>query len=86
MTREQAIRILIPETAGEALAEVEYYGGFSGKASVLRAVSDACILAVSAIREQEERERGCEYCNDGSIIYNADEEFYISGNMMRVDI
>ena len=29
---------------------------------------------------------GCEYCNDGSIIYNEDEEFYISGNMMRVDI
>ena len=29
---------------------------------------------------------GCEYCNDGSIIYNADEEFYISGNTLRVDI
>ena len=29
---------------------------------------------------------GCEYCNDGSIIYNADEEFYISGNTLRVDM
>ena len=55
MTREEAIRILIPETAGEALAEIEYYGGFSGKAAVVNAVSDACILAVSALREQEER-------------------------------
>lgn len=55
MTREEAIRILDPETTGEALAEIEYYGGFSGKTAAVQAVSDACILAVSALREQEQR-------------------------------
>lgn len=55
MTREEAIRILDPETTGEALAEIEYYNGFSGNTAAVQAVSDACILAVSALREQEER-------------------------------
>lgn len=56
MTREEAIRILDPVTTGEALAEIEYYGGFSGRAAVVQAVLDACILAVAALREQEERQ------------------------------
>ena len=55
MTREEAIRILDPATTGEALAEIEYYNGFSGKTAAVHAVSDACILAVAALREQEER-------------------------------
>ena len=55
MTREEAIRILDPETTGEAMAEIEYYGGFSGRAAVVQAVLDACVLAVAALREQEER-------------------------------
>lgn len=55
MTREEAIRILDPVTTGEALAEIEYYGGFSGRAAAVQAVSDACILAVAALREQEQR-------------------------------
>ena len=56
MTREEAIRILDPETTGEALAEIEYYNGFGGKTAAVQAVSDACVLAVAALREQEERE------------------------------
>ena len=55
MTREEAIRILDPETTGEALAEIEYYGGFSGRTAAVQAVSDACVLAVAALRELEER-------------------------------
>ena len=55
MTREEAIRILDPETTGDAMAEIEYYGGFSGRAAVVQAVLDACVLAVAALREQEER-------------------------------
>ena len=55
MTREEAIRILDPETTGEAIAEIEYYGGFNGKTAAVQAVSDACVLAVAALREQEER-------------------------------
>lgn len=55
MTREEAIRILDPETTVEALAEIEYYAGFQGKEAEIKAVEDACILAVAAIREQEQR-------------------------------
>lgn len=55
MTREEAILILDPETTGETLAEIEYYGGFTGRTKAAQAVSDACILAVAALREQEER-------------------------------
>lgn len=55
MTIEEAIRILDPETTAEALAEIEYYAGFRGKEAEIKAVEDACILAVAAIREQEQR-------------------------------
>ena len=53
MTREEAIRILDPKTSAEALAEIEYYNGFTGKTAAVQAVSDACVLAVAALREQE---------------------------------
>lgn len=55
MTRAEAIRILDPETTGEALAEIEYYNGFSGKTAAVQAVSDACELAVADMREMEKR-------------------------------
>ena len=55
MTREEAIRILDPETTGEALAEIEYYGGFRGRTKAAQALYDACVLAVAALREQENR-------------------------------
>ena len=55
MTVDEAIRILDPETTAEALAEIEYYNGFTGKTAAVQAVSDACVLAVAALREQEER-------------------------------
>lgn len=55
MTREEAIRILDPETSAEALAEIDYYAGFRGKEAAIKAVEDACILAVAALREQEQR-------------------------------
>lgn len=55
MTREDAIRILDPETTAEALAKIEYYAGFNGDSAVKKAVDDACILAVAALREQEQR-------------------------------
>lgn len=55
MTREEAIRILDPETTREALAEIEYYGGFSGREAVTLAISDALFLAIAALREQEQR-------------------------------
>ena len=90
MTREEAIRILDPATTAEALAEIEYYAGFRGEEAARRAVDDVCILAISALREQEERERGCEYRNCGKSVCNngesMDEDVYISGNCLIVEI
>lgn len=46
MTKEEAIRVLDPETTKEELA------GIKGYAAMMKAVDEACILAVSALREQ----------------------------------
>lgn len=52
MTKEEAIRLLDPETTAAAIAEIEYYNGFSGYAAAVQAISDACVIAVEAIRTQ----------------------------------
>lgn len=52
MTIEEAIRLLDPETTREAIAEIEYYNGFSGKAAAIGAIVDASVLAVEALRKQ----------------------------------
>lgn len=51
MTREEAIRILDPATTIEALAEIEYYAGFSGQKAKVAACDEACEIAVAAMRE-----------------------------------
>ena len=84
MTGKEAIRILDPATTAEALAEIEYYAGFRGEEAVRKAVDDTCVLAVAAIREQEERERGCEYCNDCKSICNRDDDIRITGNILQI--
>lgn len=53
MTTEEAIRILDPNTTREALAEIEYYGGFSGKRAKIEACNEACRIAVAALRAQQ---------------------------------
>lgn len=62
MTREEAIRILDPETTAEALAEIEYYNGFSGKTAKVQAVSEACEIAVADMRAKQS---AIERCNHG---------------------
>ncbi len=57
MTREEAIRILDAETSIEALADIEYYGGFSGEKAKRAAVDVACEMAVAALRIQIEAEK-----------------------------
>lgn len=52
MTIEEAIRLLDPKTTREALAEIEYYGGFSGDVACVAAIEDACMLAVEALKMQ----------------------------------
>ena len=49
MTNQEAIRILDPETTKEELV------GIKGYAAMMKVVDEACILAVAALREQEER-------------------------------
>lgn len=56
MTREEAIRILDPETTCNALGEIEYFGGFSGEWARSIALCEALSMAAAAPREQEERE------------------------------
>lgn len=61
MTREEAIRILDPETTIEALVEIEYYAGFSGQTAKVQAVSDACEVVVAALRTQKSPCAACGY-------------------------
>lgn len=68
MTREEAIKILDYKTYPEAMAEIEYYGGFSGEQAKGLAVMEACNMAISALRAQQtnmdrSRWEGCKYCN-----------------------
>lgn len=53
MTREEAARILDPETSREALDEIEYYGGFRGYEAVLEAVNEACRIAAEVLRNRK---------------------------------
>ena len=59
MTLEEAIRLLDPETTGEAIAEIEYYNGFSGKTAAIQAITDACVIAVEAMGKQMPKKLIC---------------------------
>lgn len=52
MTYEEAKRILHPDTTREALAEIEFLGGFKGKEKTRKAVDEACIMACEALDKQ----------------------------------
>lgn len=52
MEIEDAIRILDQETTEEALAEIEYYGGFCGRQAKIMACDEACEIAVAAMKEK----------------------------------
>lgn len=52
MTNEEAKRILHPSTSAEALAEIEYYGGFNGAKAKEEAFVDAYQVAIDAIEKQ----------------------------------
>ena len=54
MTYKEAADILDPETSLAALAEIEYYGGFSGQTAVMEAVNEACRVAARVLRETQE--------------------------------
>lgn len=52
MTVAEAKRIIHPDTTAEALAEIEYYSGFSGKNAEIAAVDEACLVACAALDKQ----------------------------------
>ena len=52
MTAAEARRIIHPDTTLEALAEIEYYSGFDGKAAKKAAVDEACLVACAALDKQ----------------------------------
>lgn len=52
MTATEAKRIIHPDTTAEALAEIEYYGEFSGKDAKTAAVDEACLVACAALDKQ----------------------------------
>ena len=52
MTIEEAIKLLHPDTTGEGIMELEYYGGFEAKEKVIKAIEEACILACEALEKQ----------------------------------
>lgn len=54
MTVSEAIKILDPSTSAEAIAEIEYYGGYKGHEKVLEAVDEACRLACRIMRQHED--------------------------------
>lgn len=51
MTIREAIRLLDPATTAEAIAEIEYYAGFSGRTAAVQAISDACVIACDIMRK-----------------------------------
>lgn len=50
MTLEEALRFIDPETDMDALAEVEYYGGFKGKERAAQKMKEASRMVVDFIR------------------------------------
>lgn len=74
MTDREAIELISPETGLSKMAEIEYYHGFEGLDAVRKALSDAYALAVSALQERIDREKGCERCQ----IFENDPQFLFS--------
>ena len=56
MTIKEAIRLLDPATSAQAIAEIEYYGGFSGRIAAVQAISDACVIACRVMRKEQGEE------------------------------
>ena len=56
MTREEAAKILDPETTLDAYAKISYYGGFEGESAWQDAVNEACRMGAAALRELDAKE------------------------------
>lgn len=79
MTLEEAERILNPETTIGAINEIKYYCGFNEEKAIAE-IEKASEIGAIAIQEKAEREKGCEYCNNGKTLYQetTDTKLYIN--------
>ena len=57
MTREEAAKILDPETTLDTYAKISYYGGFEGENVWQDAVNEACRMGAAALRELDAKEK-----------------------------
>lgn len=57
MTREEAAKILDPETTLDAYAKISYYGGFEGENVWQDAVNEACRMGAEALRALDAQEK-----------------------------
>ena len=57
MTIEDAILILDPKTTVQKLAKIAYYAGFMGKRAKIKAVDDACNIAVEVMKERQGQDK-----------------------------
>ena len=57
MTREEAARILDPETTLDTYAKISYYGGFEGENVWQDAVNEACRMGAEALRALDAQEK-----------------------------
>lgn len=53
MTIKEAIYLLDPETTGQAISEIDYYHGLSGRKAAIQAITEACELACEIMRKYE---------------------------------
>lgn len=51
MTKQEAYRLLHPATTGDAIRELEYYGGLNGKAAAIEAIEEASLIACECIQK-----------------------------------
>lgn len=73
MTAAEAKRIIHPDTTLEALAEIEYYGGFSGKDAKTATVDEACLVACAALDKQiPKKPTNFAIDNNGYTIYDCE--------------
>lgn len=57
MTREEAAKILDPETTLDTYAKISYYGGFEGENVWQDAVNEACRMGAAALRALDAQEK-----------------------------
>lgn len=57
MTREEAAKILDPETTLDTYAKISYYGGFEGENVWQDAVNEACRMGAEALRALDAQEK-----------------------------